>query len=66
MTADEYRAAFDAIGWSHGHLAERLAMSERQVRRWYAGDPVPTRVGEWLDLLARHHADNPPPARNHS
>ena len=63
MTTIEYRAAFDAIGWSHGHLAERLAMSERQVRRWYAGDPVPTRVGEWLDLLARHHAANPPPRR---
>ena len=64
MTPSEYRAAFDTIGWTHTRLAERLSMSERQVRRWYAGGPVPTRVAEWLLRLARCHADNPPPNRS--
>jgi len=63
VTPAEYRAAFDTIGWTHSHLADRLVMSERQVRRWYAGDPVPNRVAEWLGCLAQHHAANPPPER---
>ena len=63
MTPARYRECFDATGRSHTGLAELLNVSERQVRRWYAGDRPPDRVALWLEASAAWLEANPPPNR---
>ena len=63
MTPDRYRLCFDATGRSHTGLADALGVSERQVRRWYAGDRVPDRVGAWLEAHMAWLEANPAPRR---
>ena len=63
MTPDRYRQCFDATGRSHQGLADLLGISERQIRRWYAGDRVPERVAAWLEAFVVWLEQNPPPGR---
>lgn len=56
MTATRLRAALQSIGWSQHHLARTLAVDERTVRRWCAGDyAVPVDVLAYVERLAVAH-----------
>ena len=63
MTPARYRECFDATGRSHTGLADTLGVSERQVRRWYAGGLPPHGVALWLEAFAAWLEANPPPMR---
>lgn len=52
------------IGWSAQYVADRLRMSERQVRRWDNGDALPPpRILAWLVLVDAALAALPPPGK---
>lgn len=54
----------EAIGWTILHLAGKLRVDRRTIRRWENGETNPNpRDIAWLERLARFHADNPPPVR---
>lgn len=62
MTPDRLKACLDAIRWTQRELSFALDVNERTVRRWAAGqNPVPERVAQWLETLARCHEVNPAP-----
>lgn len=50
--AETLRAAIDASGLSARRFAFEVmaGRDERTIRRWLAGDPMPPRVREWLDV----------------
>ena len=51
-----------ALGWTYGGLGVRLGLSPSTVRNYGRGISQPPAVLlEWLEALARHHADHPPP-----
>jgi hypothetical protein len=62
MTSDRFVECLDIIDWTLRGIAARIDVSERQVRRWASGVyPIPDRVGDWLERIARFHQANPPP-----
>lgn len=62
MTPTRLRECLALLRWSQRGLAEALRQDERQVRRWASGQyDVPAEVAAWLERLAAHHAQNPPP-----
>lgn len=53
MTQARFLDCLTTLGWSFRHLAERLGIDERRVRRWATGAlDVPENVMAWLDRLA--------------
>jgi transcriptional regulator with XRE-family HTH domain len=64
MSAGRLRNCLEALGWSLRHLARVLDINFTTVRRWAAGtQEVPPPIAAWLEILARCHETNPPPAR---
>ena len=62
MTPTRLRQCLDALHWSQRGLASVLAYDEATVRKWARGAaPVPVKVAEWLDALARVHEARPLP-----
>jgi hypothetical protein len=62
MTAADYLAALEALAWSPGRLARVLGCDRTLTLQWASGRvAVPDVVGKWLQRLARHHRDDPPP-----
>ena len=54
----------ETLGWGHAALAERLGMSETNVRRWRAGTAtIPPAILAWVRTLAEYHRALPPPQR---
>lgn len=48
----EFRDTVKRIGTSQAHIARMLGVTDRSVRRWYAGDaPVPETVRRVLHLI---------------
>jgi transcriptional regulator with XRE-family HTH domain len=67
MTPARLRACLSILGWSQRELANRAGWSEGAIRQWHTGKTlVPFDVGLWLEMLARFHADHPPPVRQRS
>jgi transcriptional regulator with XRE-family HTH domain len=63
LSADEFRAAREAIGWSNRELCRRLGCSRSVGSTWELGTArVPVPVGEWLTAVADAIAHYPPPA----
>ena len=55
MTADDFRAALEALGFTQLAFARAIDVAERTVRRWATGDqPVPRSVVILLALMRRH------------
>jgi DNA-binding transcriptional regulator YdaS (Cro superfamily) len=62
MSAHRFRECLDIIGWQNRPLARRLGVDEKQIRRWARGDIAPPpRLMSWMERMARHIANNPPP-----
>ncbi|HXI58329.1 MAG TPA: hypothetical protein VNO55_19815 [Polyangia bacterium] len=62
MTAPEFRAALDQLGWSQRGLAFSLGVSHNTVHRWALDQArVPAYVAGWLEEMIAHMADAPPP-----
>jgi len=52
MTAKQFNAALDKLGFTQLGLARKLELGERSVRRWAAGQwPVPTPDAMLLNLM---------------
>ncbi len=52
MTADEFRACMDALGWTWRDVSGWLACDPRMVRRWMSGKwAVPGVVADWIRLV---------------
>lgn len=41
MTADEFKAARDQLGWTNARLAKELGITERALYRWYKTGNIP-------------------------
>lgn len=64
MTPSRLRECLAALDWTQRGLARLLDRQEGTVRQWARGAvQIPEDVAVWLEVLARHHAANPPPAR---
>lgn len=51
-----FRTNRETIGWTIQHLANRLGVNERTVRRWDAGEfEAPPTILAWLARLANYH-----------
>jgi ribosome-binding protein aMBF1 (putative translation factor) len=62
MTPTRFRECLGLIGWSQRGLSTRIESDERLVRRWASGDAeIPPSVAEWLETLAKIHAEFPSP-----
>jgi hypothetical protein len=63
VTADQFNATLEQIGWSRRGLAERLGMnSDRAVRRWSnSQNAIPEAVAAWMREVARTLRNLPPP-----
>jgi DNA-binding transcriptional regulator YiaG len=54
MTAAEFKAALEHLGFNQSSLARRLQVSDRNVRRWAAGEyPVPAPIALLLQLMIK-------------
>ena len=50
MTPDRLRECRSLLGWSANHLAGRLGINERTVRRMEAGTAqIPAPLADWLE-----------------
>jgi len=50
MTANEFRAAIAALGWSQVHAADELGIAPRTARSYALGErPVPTPIVKLLE-----------------
>jgi hypothetical protein len=62
MSAEEFRAALDSLGWTYAGLARQLGMGHRTVERWASGAyGIPANVADWLDAWAAFARANPLP-----
>ena len=62
MTADDFTAALETIGWSGRQLSAMLGCDHNLPGRWAAGTAaVPPPIARWLERLARALIANPPP-----
>ncbi|MCG2632205.1 hypothetical protein L6654_36925 [Bradyrhizobium sp. WYCCWR 13023] len=54
MTAGQFNAALDKLGFTQMGFARKLELGERSVRRWAAGQwPVPVPVAMLLNLMLK-------------
>jgi hypothetical protein len=64
MTADAFRAALAACGWSARQLAAMTGRAESAGTDWAAGRRrVPDDVAAWLARQAERLTGDPPPRR---
>jgi len=61
MTAHEFRAMRQALGWRQVQLAEALGVSERQLRRYETDGDIPRKIALALQAL-KAGADAPCPS----
>ena len=62
MTPARLIECLNALCWTTPVFAAEAKVSERAVRRWYAGNqPIPPPIADWLERLAKFHKENPPP-----
>lgn len=63
MTAAQFVAALEALGWNKRQLSSMLACDHNLPGRWAAGNaPVPPPIARWLDQLATAHIASPAPS----
>lgn len=56
MTAAEFNAALDALGWSRRHLVKLLDCDPTLAQRWATGRAeVPDMISWWLLALVADH-----------
>ena len=56
MTAAEFAAALDALGWSARHVARLLKCHRNMPLRWLRDEsPVPIQIARWLRSLVKAH-----------
>lgn len=54
MTPSQYRAALDALGWTHARMGEAIGKSERASFRYVHGQVrIPRSVAKHIRLLLR-------------
>jgi DNA-binding transcriptional regulator YiaG len=54
VTAEDFRAAINRLGYGQRSFAEYVGANERTVRRWASGEQdIPQWVPRMLDLMAR-------------
>jgi DNA-binding transcriptional regulator YiaG len=51
MKASEYKAAREALGWTHARLARVIGVSERTPYRYAEGEAIPEPVARLLVTL---------------
>jgi plasmid maintenance system antidote protein VapI len=62
MNADRFRSCLLQLDWTLKGLARLLDLNFTTVRRFAGGQKaVPADIAQWLETLAKIHADNPPP-----
>jgi transcriptional regulator with XRE-family HTH domain len=62
MNADRFRYCLRQLDWTLHGLARVLDLNFSTAQRWASGQKVvPAGVAQWLETLAKIHADNPPP-----
>lgn len=65
MTPTRLRVCLALLFWSQRRLAVILGRAEGAARQWARGSArIPDDVAEWLEALAAHAEQNPPPRRN--
>lgn len=65
MTPDRFRELLTALDWSQRGIARLLNRHEGTVRQWARGTvEIPEDVAIWVEVLGRHHLQNPPPPNN--
>lgn len=58
MTPKQYQDAIDRLGLSQRKSADIVGVTERQVRKWIAGDNrIPESVARLLRLMIKHGID---------
>jgi DNA-binding transcriptional regulator YiaG len=61
MSPSEYKAAREALGWTHRNISQAVGISLREVYRWQAGKmPLEGPAARLLRLLVLLHLTLPP------
>lgn len=62
MSETRFQECLDILGWSYRPFGRRIGVDEKQIRRWAKGVRAPpARLMSWMERMARHVANNPPP-----
>jgi ribosome-binding protein aMBF1 (putative translation factor) len=62
MSASEFAAALETLGWSRKWLAEQLGCDPHLPMRWERGTaPVPPQIAAWLQRRVRCAERHPVP-----
>jgi hypothetical protein len=62
MTPARFTDCLSAIGWTEHGLLRMLECDLMLVEAWGTGsEPIPARLGAWLETLAKCHEAIPPP-----
>jgi transcriptional regulator with XRE-family HTH domain len=64
MTAAEFRAHLEGLGWTQRGFAALLGVAHNTVHRWALGQAaIPEDVGAWLSGFVEFLRSTPPPRR---
>ena len=62
MTASDFRARLEALGWTQRGFAALLGLAHNTVHRWALGQArIPDGIAAWLDEVLAFLQAHPPP-----